>query len=471
MVESAVASLNLQGRYSESLFLLEQLVEESLSLLGLMQCNELNVPHKAIEYLVAAEKFCPGSWIIPTNLCHAYNLCERYDEALAAAQRAIKVGRGVESDTWYNAGVVLGNMGRFEESAEYYKQAIALNPSPAIRHNLSNMLLVLGDFKNGWPEYEFRLSAFTQTNAFVQRFKQPMWDGVKTLHGKTILVFNEQGVGDLINFGRYIRDLKKKGAIVWLECQEKVMKLFEASDLGISKVIPRPDDNFPVPPLTDYAVSVCSLPYLLKVHKVASIKPYLKIANSVAKIEPTEKFKVGICWAGNATHPHDSYRTCPVGFLAPLQNIENIQLYSLQKDANQIRKWKGQFVNINAGIEGLNLIDLSSQINDFNDTANLIKQLDLVVTVDTAIAHIAGAMGRPVIMMIATLPDWRWLKYGLTTPWYPSMRIVRQEKYREWPAVIAKVIQEVEQVRNLRGQPDSDQPSKEGSKKQRRRKH
>lgn len=225
-----------------------------------------------------------------------------------------------------------------------------------------------------------------------------------------------------------------------------------------------------MPADVDYAISICSLPGLFK----AGIKPipnksYIESFNDRSGDIVTDKLKVGLCWAGNADHSNDYRRSIHLGKLAPLFALDNVQLFSLQKSVES-RVWSGKPIELNNMPFG-SMIDLSSRLNDFSDTADFVEQMDVVVTVDTSVAHLAAAMGKPTWVLIDKINDWRWGESGETSEWYPSMRLFRQDKLFEWEPVINRVVKELASYQKPQlGQTQSPACDKTGLSKRRSRK-
>jgi hypothetical protein len=305
------------------------------------------------------------------------------------------------------------------------------------------MLLVQEKFDDGWKEYEWRLRLPHYFNS-PTRFTQPMWDG-SNLEGKTIFVHAEQGLGDTIHFVRFLPLLKEKqaGRII-LECQPELVRLMKQTEiLSGMEIIPR--DKL-VRPTTGFDVHVplLSLPLLLRRlaptdHNGVPQPPYMKPDTTLqqlwlTRLPKSNKLKVGIAWAGSAVNKNDRHRSIPLSSFAPLA-APDIEFYALQfgppaKEAA-------------SPPPGMNLIDITPNITDFADTAALLPQLDLIICVDTALAHLTGAMARPVWVLLQFTPDFRWLLQGEKTAWYPSMRLFRQQKFGDWAEVIERVAAEL----------------------------
>ena len=292
---------------------------------------------------------------------------------------------------------------------------------------LGMALLAEGEFEEGWEAYEWRW----QSPGFPGRdIEGEEWRG-GDIAGQTILVHAEQGIGDTIQFARYAADLHDRGARVLFYCQPSLAAVFE-SLAGVNQVIP---EGGSVPPFDQY-VGVMSLPHQLEttLDTIPAKVPYLAApadfpsdTTPVAKRDP-RGFGVGICWAGRPGHADDANRSCALADLLPLGKIPGVTLFSLQKDPRP------------ADLPHLpSVTELGDRLSGFGPTAQCLVELDLVVTVDTVTAHLAGAMGRPVWLLLPVRGEWRWALQDDTSPWYPTMRIFRQLPYQGWPELVDRV--------------------------------
>lgn len=334
-------------------------------------------------------------------------------------------------ETMLNLGYVLQLQGRSEEALNCFEQLLASNPAhPKARYNRAVLLLRKGELAEGFSDYEARFAAIREADP--RSYAQPRWDG-SPLRGKTILLYCEQGLGDAIQFSRYVPDITRLGGRVVLEVQPPLVPLL-ATLPEVDAIVAKSG----VPPITDYHVPLMSLPHILgtTLDTIPAPIPYLvpdtsKEAAWRRILADDTLYRVGLVWRGSATNPMDQERSCPLDCFAPLLAIPGISFYSLQ---------------VGAGTEEMTTLadnsalkDLTGQLTDFSDTAAMIANLDLVVTVDTAVAHLAGAMGRPVWVLLARTPDWRWMLDRDDSPWYPTMRLFRQPGPGDWKSVIEKV--------------------------------
>lgn len=322
-------------------------------------------------------------------------------------------------------------LGRVAEAEEECRRALALAPDFAEAHwNLALNLLLNGRYSEGWSEYEWRWRKPDFTSP-CRHTEVPLWDGSQ-LHGRTILLHAEQGFGDAIQFVRYVPLVLQRGGRVVIECHPPLVKLFQ----GMKEVATVVAFGEELPKFSCQAPFL-SLPRILNTTlENIPIMPCLSIpVERLAKWQKLiigfDGIKIGIVWAGSSIHRNDRFRSLPLSFLASFVKRSGISLFSLQIGDAQRQLKLSPFVG--------GVTDLTSQIIDFSDTAALIEQLDLVISVDTAVAHLAGTLGKPVFLLIPFAPDWRWLLERSDSPWYPSMHIFRQNFSGRWEDVVDRV--------------------------------
>ena len=335
-------------------------------------------------------------------------------------------------ETSLNLGYVLDQQGRAAEALACYESILAVAPeNHKARYNRAAHLLRAGDLVNGFADYEARFSAIT--SADPRNYSQPRWDG-SPLEGRSILVYCEQGLGDAIQFARYIPLLVDKGGRVILEAQQSLISLL-ASLNSVEKVLLKSE----TPPLTNFHIPLLSLPHLFgtTLSTVPTDIPYLSppldlVRYWQAKLgESQSVFRIGLAWAGKATP--DPNRSCPPDHLAPLLDIPSTCFYSLQFG-------ESDRLPLSSKMAG-HVIDLADDLGDFAKTAALIANLDLIITIDTVVAHLAGALGKPVWVMLPFASDWRWMSDRADSPWYPSMRLFRQPRPGDWQPVVLEIAQ------------------------------
>jgi Flp pilus assembly protein TadD len=326
-----------------------------------------------------------------------------------------------------NLGALLRDLGELNESSDHLRQALQIDPNLAHAHmQLAWNALLQGDFARGWQEYEWRWQV---PGAKLPQFRQPLWDG-SHLAGRTIMLYPEQGLGDSIQFVRYASLLAGMGAKVVVYCPTALCELL-ATAPGVMQAV---SDARSLPPF-DVWCPLMSLPLQFGTN-LASIPaqvPYLRAdPGRVAMWKQRMQNdaggrKVGLCWAGNRANYNDANRSIPLEMFQPLRKTSGVVFYSLQVGGDAPKN------------QTLALIDYTASIKDFADSAAMIMQLDLVITVDTAVAHLAGALGKPVWLLVPFAPDWRWLLDRPDSPWYPTMRIFRKKPLEPWPPLIDNV--------------------------------
>lgn len=399
------------------------------------------------------------------NLGCVLQLQGRLDEALVSFRRAISLDASLPQ-AQQNLATITRDRGALEAAAEGYRRAVAANPADslacsdlgnvyrelgmhaealasfgeAIRRDPANAeahfsrafeLLLSGDYRQGLEEFEWRWKV-KGLNAPMRAFQQPLWDG-RALPGGTLLLHAEQGLGDTLHAVRYAAGAAKRCRAVLLECQSDLAPLL-GSVAGVAKVV---DQGAPLPPF-DAHLPLMSLPRIFGTTRetVPWDGPYIRAAaeriegwRPVAAVPA--RLKVGLVWAGRPQQGDDRKRSISLAMLAPLARASGVAFFSLQKGPAAAQAA--------APPAGMKLVDAGAGLRDFADTAALLSHLDLLVTIDTSAAHLAGAMGRPTWVLLADVPDWRYQLEGERTPWYPTMRLFRQGRDGEWAAPIERL--------------------------------
>ncbi len=411
--------------------------------------QELGKIDEAIKIYKKALSFKPDFVMAYCNLGSAFQESGLMNEAETCYKKAIALNPDYAM-AYSNLGSILQEFGNIDEAIENYDLAISLNPEePTAHKNKSIALLLEENFTEGWPEYEWRLQTKDHS---LRDFRKPRWDG-SPLNGKTILVHAEQGFGDTIQFVRYLPMIKSQGGHVIFECHKNLLRLLKNSD-GIDRIIERSSHFIPEVQF-DFQIPLLSLPGLFgtNLDSIPSDISYVTADSSLVekwhiRLNHDSNFKVGIVWAGNPSFKNYHNRSCSLSDFAALSEITGLSFYSLQKGPASVEN------NI---APVLKITDLKNELNDFADTAAVMSNLDLVISTDTAVVHLAGSMGIPVWTLLHSAPDWRWWLKRTDSPWYPSMRLFRQTQLNDWSGVFEEVknalIQEVNNLSTLPGKP------------------
>jgi type IV pilus biogenesis/stability protein PilW len=365
---------------------------------------------------------------------------EQYVRALACFQQSLRI-QPHQADAYYNLGLLHKEQGQFDQAAAYFEQAIAIDPGhKQALWNRCQMRLLQGDYARGLPDFELR---WAQPGMVRRPFPQPRWDG-SPLHGKTILVYAEHGLGDTIHFLRYLPFVKRCGGTLVFECQPVLYRLLQGVQgvdqlIAAGKPLPRFEVHASLMSLPGFFVTPetvipANIPYLVADPKfVTNWGQEIEFAAPRKPAEADDKpnLHVGIVWQGKPTHPHDRERSVPLKCFETLARAACVRLISLQ---------------IGPGLEQLKearfpVVDLGSRFDpqSMADVAAVLVNLDLLVSVDSAIAHVAGALGVKVWMALPLVPDWRWLLERADSPWYPTMRLFRQRQKHDWDDVFERI--------------------------------
>jgi tetratricopeptide (TPR) repeat protein len=347
-------------------------------------------------------------------------------------------------------GGVLFLQGRYGKAASSLEQALALDPKNAqARWHLALVQLVQGNFAEGLVNFEARFRAL----ALTAEYQRPHWQG-EALAGRRILLLDEQGLGDMIQYLRFVPRVVEAGGVVVARVSKHLRRLVEASWPGVRWIDanePRLEDS---PQEFDALCPLMSLPLVfgLRAETIPAETPYLRVPEEARRKAAAlpwsrEKLRVGLVWAGNPEHRLDRFRSIPLASLGPLFERTGVSFYSLQMGAGRAQLESSplplDLPILDLPIIDLPIIDLSEQIGDMADTAALLEHLDLLIGVDTSVVHLAGALGRPVWMLTPAAPDWRWMSGREDSPWYPTLRLFRQKKLGDWQPVVARIAAEL----------------------------
>jgi tetratricopeptide (TPR) repeat protein len=357
----------------------------------------------------------------------------KLEEGASCCRRALEI-RPNDPIAYNNLGKACEENGDLQDAFDCYCRAIELDPNYANGHlNRSEVLLLTGDFERGWPEYEWR---WKTKQIPAPEHAAPKWEG-EPLAGRTILLQGEQGLGDTIQFVRYAPVIKRLGAKVVVECQRPLVKLL-ASCQGIDQLVAQGDDL----PRFDVHAPLLSLPRIVKttLDSIPAEAPYLSADPRLVeewrkKLSGVGGFRIGINWHGRTGHGEHLRRDVPPEFFAVVAQMPGVRLVSLQKGATaeELAAVGGGQAVFDPGE------DFDRASGSFMDTAAIMKNVDLVITSDTSVPHLAGALGVPVWLLLPALPDWRWLLGRSDSPWYPTMRLFRQERRGDWGSVFAEL--------------------------------
>ena len=414
--------------------------------------QELRRFAEAIVDYETAIKLSPSVAMLYNNLGNVLKEVGRHEEAAVRLTQAIELQPN-DAQAYNNLGVVLLQMRRLTEAHACFTQATTLNAELVdARWNRALASLALGDYANGWQDYETRLHPSKFSGVNLRTYDRPKWTGVEPLVGKTIFVVAEQGLGDTIQFCRYLPLLAQLGAKVIFESQPQLVGLMKAMP-GLSQVLPAflSQDQIPA---HDFYCPLMSLPLAFQttLSTVPAYPNYLKAdpektALWSARLGPKLRPRVGLVWSGGF-HPAqpevwviNKRRNMALASLARLKAVE-ADFYSLQKG----QPAEGELTDLlNQAWEGPALLDCADDLKDFSDTAAMIANLDLVVSVDTAVAHLAGALGKPTWMLSRFDSCWRWLDGREDTPWYPTMTLFRQITPGDWDEVVGRLVDRMQQ--------------------------
>jgi tetratricopeptide (TPR) repeat protein len=362
----------------------------------------------------------------------------RYERGLAIAPRTLELH--------VNKGTALRALNRFDEALKSFSAAAAIDPKRAEPHyNTSLARLCLGEFKTGWKDYEWRWRKADWADS-LRHLSAPLWLGKEPLAGKTILLHAEQGLGDTLQFVRYVTLVAQRGANVVLEVQPSLKELLRCV-AGATLVIARGEKL----PDFDMHCPLLSLPLAFETElaTIPAAISYLRPAQESvtkwqARMPSGDRLRVGICWAGSAMHLNDRRRSMPIEHFARVLSVPGVDFVNLQKEVTAAQA---------AILNEHGVIQLCEEFADFADTAAVVSMLDLVVTVDTSVAHLAGAMGKAVGMLVPFSPDWRWMLDRTDSPWYPTMRLFRQTVIDNWIGPVEQLSRELADLARRRAKP------------------
>lgn len=435
-----------KGELNEAEFIYRKVIEKNPNnsdawhLLGLVEYQRGKYKN-AIKKIGKAIQLNPAPAIYYGNLGMVYDASGNEEESIKNFEKALEINPAYDNAylAYYNLGISLKDKGKITEALEHFNKSIKLNQEfPDAHWNRSLILLLLGRFEEGWKEYEYRFKKKSPTDPRI--FNKPQWTG-SSLQGKKILVVSEQGAGDNIQFIRYLPFVKEKGGHIILECPKDLKRLFESIPY-IDEFIEKKQNIVPNIEFDCY-IHLMSLPRIFStdISTIPNKIPYLKanceLNKDIKEKINTPKFKIGINWAGNPNQDNDKNRSTTLEKFMCLKQVPGITLFSLQKGIASKQ------------LSDPSIINLEGSIKDFADLAFMIGNLDLVISVDTSVAHLAGAVGKPIWTLLSFNSDWRWLTDRNDTPWYPNMKLFRQKKPGDWDFLFNDVVKELGNVVKL----------------------
>jgi len=403
--------------------------------------NRGNALAKLGRYVEALASYEEALALRPTDADALSNrglaLCElgRYDEALAQYAQALHNAPDF-IHAHLKRGSTLVKLARMDEALASFARALALEPENAeANFNAALARLSLGDFAEGWRQYEYRWQR-KKFAAARPDFPRPLWRGEKDLAGRTVLLTAEQGLGDAIQFVRYAPLVAALGAKVLLAVHRPLKALMQsvggvAEVVADDEVLPRFDLYCPLPSLPlAFGTELSSIPA-----RVPYLWPRPELVHEWrARLPQTGRLRIGICWAGNRDHLNDRRRSIPLEQFAEILSVAGVDFVNLQKDVSEAQA---------AILREYQVAQLGGEFADFADTAAVVAMLDLVIAVDTSVAHLAGAMGKAVALLVPFAPDFRWLLARTDSPWYPTMRLFRQSAIDDWQGPLERLRSEL----------------------------
>lgn len=441
-------ALHREGKLDEAQRLYRTVLAEqaehadALHMLGVIEVQQRRVA-AGIQLIQRAIELKPADASLYCNLGEAYRAQGRFDLAVTSYRQALLLNARV-TEVHNNLGLALQALGDWREARAAFEASLRLQPQNAEAHfNLSRLLLQQGDWQRGWREHAWRTQIFGHP---AQSMTRAAWDGLPR-SGRTLLVYGEQGLGDTLQFVRYVALVQQRVGTVQLQVARALVPLLTAS--GYANLWPH---DQPAPP-HDMQCSLLDLPGRLfpDAADYAAEIPYLRADPTIsgqwrARLGDANGLRVGIAWQGNRAYFADSLRSIPLAQFAPLAAVPGVRLYRLHKHADSEPLDAGGSQPL-----AVSFADLDTAHGPFMDTAALMTCLDVVVTSDTAIAHLAGGLGVPTWVALGFSPDWRWLLDREDSPWYPSMRLFRQRRAGDWGEVFARIARELAELAKRKG--------------------
>jgi tetratricopeptide (TPR) repeat protein len=389
---------------------------------------------EAVERMEKSMTLAPNVALYPRNMCEIYRGAGRLDDALRVGKRAVELSPQ-DSRAFFNLALIHYERLELDEAVAVSDQALALDPEFAEAHfEKAEALLLAGRMAEGWESYEWRFK-LKQAEGMLPKTDKPQWDGAPLLPGR-LLIIADQGFGDCIQFSRLLPWLVERAPAPVLACSHDLVPLLR-QHAGLGKII----TSWEHAGAYDCYIPLSGLPRLAGITTenipdtgaYLSVKPQLieSWREKLARLAPPGKRRIALVWAGRPTHKNDRKRTLKLSQFAPLFALPDIAVLTVQK-GEQISQ-AGSYYG------AAPLLNLGPEINDFLDTMAILKNVEHLVTIDTSVAHIAGAIGVPTSLVLPHAPDWRWLLGRDDTPWYRSVRLYRQERAYDWSGVVERV--------------------------------
>lgn len=405
--------------------------------LAYLRLGNLDKAEYSFKKAIEMEPKNPLGWC---NLGCQYRARKNNLESIKCFLKACKLSKEKNSKTLVNlAGAYAENLD-LDKSIECLKKALKINPNLHSAHvDLGCSYYLKGKFRKAWKHYQHRFEHFDYLKSKISGFdKNKKWNGKKIKDGKTILFFCEQGLGDTINFIRFIDNFKAKfpNVIVKTMVPSVLHGLLSENFTGIIKSLEE----------HDYWCSIMDLPHYLNMGKKEireEYKPYIKENRQCDYSSFSGLYKIGICWAGNPQHPKDQERSFHLSYFKEIYKIPNVKLFNVQKDLRP-RMWPFSEQSIDlANCPDIRMVNMANHMNSWEDTASIISGLDLIISADTSVLHLAGAMGKKTFGILSFCPDWRWQLDTHDAYWYPTVSLFRQMVQNDWTSVFEEIKKEI----------------------------
>lgn len=406
--------------------------------------DDLNMAQSCMQKAIEIN---PDNYYFYSNLALHLRQKGNYKEALNLFDKAISINPK-DATLWINKGGIFGEMKQTEKARECFEKALEIDPNSAAAHvDKAFSLHLEKKWKEGFEEFEWRFSQFHNLSYYKNAYDpNKKWDGKKYLNGKRTILYCEQGMGDAIHFIRYAKMLKKAGSYNIVHCAPALDSMFQRIE-GVDETFNRDivNNKGDEIPEHDYHCSIMSLPHLLDYYEIDG-NPYM---DSIVTFEMKEHYKdtynIGISWAGSPAHANDKGRSFHLSNFRKIHNLDKVKLFSLQTDIRKRMYFSQNMepLDLSDNCEDLKIVDLTTMIQTFEDSATFVTGLDLVISCDTALVHLCGALGVECWACIPYNCDWRWGLDGETTEWYNSVRLFRQPKPGDWDSVFNNIKEEL----------------------------